>query len=144
SVFTFLRGTHLQQTTNTGGQKLVAMGGGTGLSTLLAGLKRLVGKTSEEIWIESLSAIVTVSDDGGSSGRLRDELQMLPPGDIRNCMIALSEDSHLLSRLFRYRFRGGCELGGHSFGNLFLAALTEITETSPKLSGCRRKLSPAK
>ena len=118
----------MQQTTTTGGQKLVAIGGGTGLSTLLAGLKRLVGKTDEEpIWIDSLSAIVTVSDDGGSSGRLRDELQMLPPGDIRNCMIALSEDSNLLSRLFRYRFRGDGELGGHSFGNLFLAALTEVT-----------------
>jgi uncharacterized cofD-like protein len=121
------RGSHLQQTTTTGGQKLVAIGGGTGLSTLLAGLKRLVGKTEEQIWLESLSAIVTVSDDGGSSGRLRDELQMLPPGDIRNCMIALSEDSTLLSRLFRYRFRGDGELGGHSFGNLFLAALTEVT-----------------
>jgi len=117
----------LQQTTTTGGQKLVAIGGGTGLSTLLAGFKRLVGKTEEEIWIETLSAIVTVSDDGGSSGRLREELQMLPPGDIRNCMIALSEDSTLLSRLFRYRFRGDGELGGHSFGNLFLAALTEVT-----------------
>ena len=109
------------------GQKLVAMGGGTGLSTLLAGLKELVGKSSESIWIDNLSAIVTVSDDGGSSGRLRDELQMLPPGDIRNCMIALSEDSSLLARLFRYRFRGHGELGGHSFGNLFLAALSEVT-----------------
>jgi uncharacterized cofD-like protein len=117
----------LQTTTTTGGQKLVAIGGGTGLSALLGGLKRLVGKTDEPIWIEALSAIVTVSDDGGSSGRLRDELQMLPPGDIRNCMIALSEDSTLLSRLFRYRFRGDGELGGHSFGNLFLAALTEVT-----------------
>jgi uncharacterized cofD-like protein len=116
-----------QTTTTTGGQKLVAIGGGTGLSTLLAGLKRLVGKTEEPMWIESLSAIVTVSDDGGSSGRLREELQMLPPGDIRNCMIALSEDSTLLSRLFKYRFRGDGELGGHSFGNLFLAALTEVT-----------------
>src|SRR5258707_14908630 len=94
---------------------------------MLAGLKHFVGARSEEIWIDSLSAIVTVSDDGGSSGRLRDELQMLPPGDIRNCMIALSEDSTLLSRLFRYRFRGTGELGGHSFGNLFLAALTEVT-----------------
>ena len=117
----------MQQTTNTGGQKLVAIGGGTGLSCLLAGLKRLVGKTEEPMWLESLSAIVTVSDDGGSSGRLRDELQMLPPGDIRNCMIALSEDSTLLARLFRYRFRGDGELGGHSFGNLFLAALTDVT-----------------
>ena|SRR5687767_5067445 len=111
----------------TGGQNLVAIGGGTGLSTLLAGLKKRVGKADHSFWIESLSAIVTVSDDGGSSGRLRDELQMLPPGDIRNCMIALSEDSSLLSKLFRYRFRGDGELGGHSFGNLFLAALTEVT-----------------
>ena len=92
--------------------RIVAIGGGTGLSTLLAGLKRFVGKQSEEVWIESLSAIVTVSDDGGSSGRLRDELQMLPPGDIRNCMIALSEDSNLLSRLFRYRFGGAGDLAG--------------------------------
>lgn len=108
-------------------QKLVAIGGGTGLSTLLAGLKQLVGNTDQKLWIESLSAIVTVSDDGGSSGRLRDEMKMLPPGDIRNCMIALSEDANLISRLFRHRFRGDGELGGHSFGNLFLAALTEIT-----------------
>src|ERR1051325_712386 len=117
----------LQTTTTTGGQKLVAIGGGTGLSALLGGLKRLVGKTDEPIWIEALSAIVTVSDDGGSPARLRDDVQMLPPGDIRNCMVALSEDSTLLSRLFRYRFRGDGELGGHSFGNLFLAALTEVT-----------------
>ena len=110
-----------------GGQKLVALGGGTGLSTLLAGLKQLVGKSDLPLWIESLSAIVTVSDNGGSSGRLRDQLQMLPPGDIRNCIVALSEDSSLLSRLFRYRFRGDGELSGHSFGNLFLAALTEVT-----------------
>lgn len=110
------------------GLNLVALGGGTGLSTLLAGLKCLVRDLpSDDLWIANLSAIVTVSDDGGSSGRLRDELQMLPPGDIRNCMIALSEDSTLLSRLFRYRFRGKGELGGHSFGNLFLAALTEVT-----------------
>ena len=110
------------------GQNLVALGGGTGLSTLLAGLKCLVGPiSSPALWLANLSAIVTVSDDGGSSGRLREELQMLPPGDIRNCMIALSEDSNLLSRLFRYRFRGDGELGGHSFGNLFLAALTEVT-----------------
>ncbi|HEX8843589.1 MAG TPA: uridine diphosphate-N-acetylglucosamine-binding protein YvcK [Pyrinomonadaceae bacterium] len=110
------------------GLNLVAIGGGTGLSTLLAGLKRLVGASDGcGVWLETLAAIVTVSDDGGSSGRLREELQMLPPGDIRNCMVALSEDSTLLSRLFRYRFRGSGELGGHSFGNLFLAALTEVT-----------------
>lgn len=107
--------------------KLVAIGGGTGLSTLLAGLKRFVGESVEGARLEALSAIVTVTDDGGSSGRLREELQMLPPGDIRNCMIALSEDSTLLSRLFRYRFRGSGDLSGHSFGNLFLAALTEVT-----------------
>ena len=114
--------------TNDHGLKLVAIGGGTGLSTLLAGLKRLVGRRdTDETWIENLSAIVTVSDDGGSSGRLREELQMLPPGDIRNCMIALSEDSTLLARLFQHRFRGAGGLGGHSFGNLFLAALSEVT-----------------
>lgn len=110
------------------GLNLVAIGGGNGLSTLLSGLKRFVAaEETSLIWLENLSAIVAVSDDGGSSGRLRDELQMLPPGDIRNCMVALSEDSHLLSKLFQYRFRGSGELGGHSFGNLFLAALTEIT-----------------
>jgi uncharacterized cofD-like protein len=110
------------------GLKMVAMGGGTGLSTVLSGLKRFVdaGET-ESIWLEKLSAIVAVSDDGGSSGRLRSEMQMPPPGDIRNCMVALSEDSHLLSRLFKHRFSGSGGLGGHSFGNLFLAALTEIT-----------------
>jgi uncharacterized cofD-like protein len=110
------------------GLKLVAIGGGTGLSTVLSGLKELVGDQGRgNPWLEALSAIVTVSDDGGSSGRLRDELRMLPPGDIRNCMVALSEDSTLLSRLFQYRFRGEGGLGGHSFGNLFLAALTEVT-----------------
>src|SRR5437016_5965500 len=109
------------------GLKLVAIGGGTGLSSLLAGLKSFVGKHEQDIRLDSLSAIVTVSDDGGSSGRLREELQILPPGDIRNCMIALSEDSTLLSRLFRYRFGGSGDLAGHSFGNLFLAALTEVT-----------------
>lgn len=110
------------------GLNFVAIGGGNGLSSLLSGLKAFVGTNkSNDVWIEHLSAIVAVSDDGGSSGRLRDELQMLPPGDIRNCMVALSEDSHLLSKLFRYRFRGSGELGGHNFGNLFLAALSEIT-----------------
>ena len=116
------------QSSTESGLKLVAIGGGTGLSTVLSGLKELVGDHARgDLWLESLSAIVTVSDDGGSSGRLRDELQMLPPGDIRNCMVALSEDSTLLSRLFQYRFRGEGGLGGHSFGNLFLAALTEVT-----------------
>lgn len=110
------------------GLNVVAIGGGNGLSTLLSGLKRFVKAAEyEPVWLESLAGIVAVSDDGGSSGRLRDELQMLPPGDVRNCMVALSEDSLLLSKLFRHRFRGSGELGGHSFGNLFLAALTEIT-----------------
>ena len=91
---------HVAETSR--GLKLVAIGGGTGLSTLLSGLKRLVGIVDGGgAWLETLSAIVTVTDDGGSSGRLREELQMLPPGDIRNCMVALSEDSTLLSRLFR-------------------------------------------
>jgi len=101
---------------------IVAIGGGTGLSTLLSGLKKFVGNE-----VASLSAIVAVSDDGGSSGRLRNEFQVLPPGDIRNCIVALSEDSLLISKLFQHRFRGNGELGGHSFGNLFLIALTEIT-----------------
>ncbi len=113
---------------NSHGLNFVAIGGGNGLSMLLSGLKRFVGASeTEPVWLKNLSAIVAVSDDGGSSGRLRDELQMLPPGDIRNCMVAMSEDSYLLSKLFQHRFRGSGELGGHSFGNLFLAALTEIT-----------------
>src|SRR6476620_9934716 len=110
------------------GLNLVVIGGGTGLSTMLSGLKEFVGERPDgEACIADLSAIVTVTDDGGSSGRLRTERQMLPPGDIRNCMVALSEDSLLLSRLFRHRFSGEIGLGGHNFGNLFLAALTEIT-----------------
>ena len=112
------------------GFRIVAIGGGTGLSTLLRGLRRYVhegaaGSTSGAI--RDLCAVVTVSDDGGSSGRLRKELKMLPPGDIRNCIVALSEDEALLSKLFRHRFDKGSGLEGHSFGNLFLAALTSIT-----------------
>ena len=109
------------------GIDLVAIGGGTGLSTLLSGLKTYVGAVGGEMEIRRLSAIVAVSDDGGSSGRLRDELQMPPPGDIRNCMVALSEDSHLLAKLFKHRFSGDGDLAGHNFGNLFLAALSEVT-----------------
>jgi uncharacterized cofD-like protein len=105
---------------------VVTIGGGNGLATLLAGMKAFVG-TGKPGVVARLSAIVAVSDDGGSSGRLRDEFGMPPPGDIRNCMVALSEDSRLLSRLFQHRFSGGGQLGGHSFGNLFLAALSEIT-----------------
>ena len=108
-----LAGRRLQQ-----GYKIVAIGGGTGLSTLLRGLKR---RTS------NLTAVVTVSDDGGSSGRLRKELGVLPPGDVRNCLVALADDEALVTDLFRYRFTEGEGLSGHSFGNLFLAAMSGIT-----------------
>jgi len=108
--------------------KVVAIGGGTGLSTLLKGLKAYVQAPGPDLpSITELSGVVTVSDDGGSSGRLRKELNMLPPGDIRNCIVALSQDEALLSRLFQHRFVKGSGLEGHSFGNLFLAALTSIT-----------------
>jgi uncharacterized cofD-like protein len=111
--------------------RVVAIGGGTGLSTLLKGLKRYVMTpslaASGQPTIRELSGVVTVSDDGGSSGRLRKEFNMLPPGDVRNCIVALSEDEALLSRLFQHRFQKGSGLEGHSFGNLFLAALTSIT-----------------
>ena len=111
--------------------RVVAIGGGTGLSTLLKGLKRYVLTPaladSGQITIRELCGVVTVSDDGGSSGRLRKEFNMLPPGDIRNCIVALSEDEALLSKLFQHRFQKGSGLEGHSFGNLFLAALTSIT-----------------
>lgn len=103
--------------------RIVAIGGGTGLSTLLHGLKRYVKDPQEA----EITAVVTVSDDGGSSGRLRREFEVLPPGDIRNCMVALSEDEGLLSKLFQYRFSNGKGLKGHSFGNLFLTALTNLT-----------------
>ncbi|HEV3039355.1 MAG TPA: uridine diphosphate-N-acetylglucosamine-binding protein YvcK [Candidatus Angelobacter sp.] len=113
------------------GYRLVAIGGGTGLSTLLRGLKRYIvlpGETPpHEPYFSDVTAVVTVSDDGGSSGRLRRELNILPPGDIRNCLVAVSEDETLLSKLFRYRFSSPGDLEGHSFGNLFLAALTAIT-----------------
>jgi uncharacterized cofD-like protein len=105
---------------------IVAIGGGTGLSTLLRGLKRYV--SAEGTWsIARLSAIVTVTDEGGSSGALRKELGMLPPGDVRNCIVALAEEEALLSQLFNYRFAGGEALAGHSLGNLLLTALTDIT-----------------
>ena len=147
--------------------RIVAIGGGTGLSTLLRGLKQYVpvqdrrrgARTpasdrpspahGEEHLIGELSAVVTVTDDGGSSGRLREDLNILPPGDIRNCMVALSEDEHLLARLFRYRFDQG-QLQGHSFGNLFLAALCHITgdfaqavQTSSQILAARGRIFPA-
>jgi uncharacterized cofD-like protein len=106
--------------------RVVAIGGGTGLSSLLHGLKRYASPGDGHPLIE-ITAIVTVTDDGGSSGRLRREFDVLPPGDIRNCMVALSEDEALLSRLFQYRFASGRGLKGHSFGNLFLTAMTHLT-----------------
>jgi len=164
--------------------RVVAIGGGTGLSTLLRGLKRYVPapagsrratdpsrrrahspadsrpdpRTDPKIdaafaahpcLIRDLAAIVTVTDDGGSSGRLREDLKMLPPGDVRNCMVALSEDEHLLARLFQYRFAQG-DLDGHSFGNLFVAALSSITgdfaqavQVSSQILATRGRIYPA-
>lgn len=113
------------------GLRFVAIGGGTGLSTLLKGLKQHTVTAAEmppaDPHVSDLTAVVTVSDDGGSSGRLRRELNMLPPGDVRNCLVAVSEDENLLSKLFQHRFSSSGELEGHSFGNLFLAALTSMT-----------------
>ena len=100
------------------GPKIVALGGGTGLSTLLRGIKT---------YSANITAVVTVADDGGSSGRLRREIGVLPPGDIRNCLAALADEETLLAELFQYRFQGGTGLSGHSFGNLFLAAMADIT-----------------
>ncbi|HYA00443.1 MAG TPA: gluconeogenesis factor YvcK family protein [Candidatus Binatia bacterium] len=100
------------------GPRVVAIGGGTGLSTLLRGLKKYTG---------NISAIVTVADDGGSSGRLRSEFRVLPPGDFRQCLTALAETEPLMTELFQHRFSGDGALGGHSFGNLFIMAMAEIT-----------------
>ena len=100
------------------GAKIVAIGGGTGLSMLLRGIKK---------YTNNITAVVTVGDDGGSSGRLREEMGILPPGDIRNCIAALADDEDLITKLFQYRFRNGEGLEGHSFGNLFLTALCAIT-----------------
>ena len=120
------------------GLRVFAIGGGTGLSALLSGLKHFVDPPpprespgelfkKDEVYFADLAAFVTVTDDGGSSGRLRDAFQMLPPGDIRNCLVALSEDESLLSSLFQHRFEGDGDLAGHNFGNLFLTALTAVT-----------------
>ncbi len=133
--------------------RVVAIGGGTGLSTLLRGLRRDVitaGETGAQGRIADLAAVVTVTDDGGSSGRLRKGFNMLPPGDLRNCMVALSEEEDLLAQLFNHRFRAGDALKGHNFGNLFVAALTEITgdfalavELSSKILATRGRIYPA-
>jgi len=136
------------------GLRVVAMGGGTGLSTLLRGLRRHVSAPGQSpdatCAIADLAAVVTVTDDGGSSGRLRQDFNMLPPGDLRNCMVALSEEEDLLSRLFTHRFRGGNGLKGHNFGNLFVAALTEITgdfaqavQLASKILATRGRIYPA-
>ena len=136
------------------GVNVVALGGGTGLSTLLRGLKNLVSRRRDEIKSEhpiaSLTAIVTVTDDGGSSGRLRRENRILPPGDIRHCMVALGQDEALLGRLFQYRFHAGRGLIGHNFGNLFLAALTHVTgdfaeavRVSSKILAIRGQIFPS-
>src|SRR5579871_1748130 len=166
--------------------RVVAIGGGTGLSTLLRGLKLYVpaptgARRASDVrapdqatrarsgdpapnarrarkpdpcaihpcLIRDLAAIVTVTDDGGSSGRLREDLNMLPPGDVRNCMVALSEDEALLARLFQHRFHQG-DLEGHSFGNLFLAALSGITgdfaqavQVSSQILATRGRIYPA-
>ncbi len=111
--------------------RVVAIGGGTGLSALLQGLKQYTRKSHGLAPYLDVTAVVTVTDDGGSSGRLRREFDVLPPGDIRNCMVALSEDSALLSQLFQYRFAAGRGLKGHSFGNLFLMALTHVMGDFP-------------
>ncbi len=100
------------------GPKIVAIGGGTGLSTMLKGIKKITN---------NITAVVTVGDDGGSSGKLREELGVLPPGDIRSCITALADDEDLVTKLFQYRFKDGEGLTGHSFGNLFLTALCSIT-----------------
>src|SRR6266567_3960608 len=116
--------------------KVVSIGGGTGLAALLRGLKHHVAERSRpaqlEPTISRLTAVVTVTDEGGSSGRLRREFQILPPGDIRNCMVALAEDETLFAQLFNYRFTNGRGLQGHSFGNLFLTALTDLTHDFAK------------
>ncbi len=134
--------------------RVVAIGGGTGLSTLLRGLRRHVSAPGDSAKAQSaiadLAAVVTVTDDGGSSGRLRHDFNMLPPGDLRNCMVALSEEEDLLTKLFSHRFRAGFGLKGHSLGNLFVAALTEITgdfvqavQLASKILATRGRIYPA-
>ena len=137
------------------GLRIVALGGGTGLSALLRGLKHHVVRRqdsgpSEKRPIADLAVVVTVTDDGGSSGRLRRENRVLPPGDIRNCMVALASDEALLSHLFQYRFHAGRGLAGHNFGNLFLAALTHVTgdfteavRVSSKVLAVRGRIFPS-
>jgi len=143
--------------------RIVALGGGTGLSMVLRGLKDYVNaakkmphgksepaKNNPLRPISDLVAVVTVTDDGGSSGRLRREYSVLPPGDIRSCMVALSKDERLLGKLFQYRFPAGRGLAGHSFGNLFVTALTNVTgdfaeavRVSSRVLAIRGRIFPA-
>ena len=123
------------------GPKIVTIGGGTGLSTILEGLKE---------YTSNITAIVAVSDEGGSSGRLREEFGILPPGDIRNCLVSLAEAPQLMRDLFQYRFEGGQGIKGHSFGNIFITALTEVTgsfkdaiEESSKVLAIRGRVVPS-
>ncbi len=124
------------------GPSVVVIGGGTGLSTLLRGLKKQTG---------NLTAIVTVADDGGSSGRLREELGIVPPGDLRSCLVALADTEPLMEKLFQYRFIGAGDLTGHSFGNLFIAAMTQVVggdvelalQESSKVLAVRGQVLPA-
>ena len=120
---------------------IVAIGGGTGLSVLLRGLKEHTKR---------ITAIIGVADDGGSSGRLRREMGIIPPGDFRNCIVALSDENSILKELFQYRFPEGSELQGHSFGNLFIAAMTDVTDSfedalaeSSKILSVKGKVLPA-
>jgi len=131
------------------GKTVTVVGGGTGLSGVLRGLKGLTAAGGGD-GLSGLFGVVTVTDDGGSSGRLRRELGMPPPGDIRNCLAALADDEDLLTRLFQYRFANGDGLSGHSFGNLFLAALTGVTGdfyqavlTAEEVLSVRGKILPA-
>ncbi|OGW76032.1 MAG: hypothetical protein A2Z72_02135 [Omnitrophica bacterium RBG_13_46_9] len=123
------------------GSRIVAIGGGTGLSTLLHGLKE---------YTSNITAVVTVADDGGSSGRLREEMNILPPGDIRNCLVALADTEPLMEKLFQFRFDDGKDLKGHSFGNLFITALSKVTgdfeqaiKASSKVLAIRGSVVPA-
>jgi uncharacterized cofD-like protein len=148
-----LRGSKLARS-NKDPLRIVSIGGGTGLSTLLSGLKLYaVGIHGEQpvgAHEVDITAVVTVTDDGGSSGRLRRDFDILPPGDIRNCMVALSEDEALLSKLFQHRFDKGYGLKGHSFGNLFLAAMDQVTgdfahavKLSSEILAIRGRIYPA-
>ena len=123
------------------GPKIVAIGGGTGLSTMLKGIKKITN---------NITAVVTVGDDGGSSGKLREELGVLPPGDIRSCIAALADDEDLVTKLFQYRFKDCAGLSGHSFGNLFLTAMCSITgnmvkavQESSKVLSIRGRVLPS-